>query len=344
MLEILTVPLANAPLPSSFFGKSAEGSLAWFQTLAATTLSAGETAILALAKEGGSLFGALPLVRAEAGVRALTAPYTTRYTPALPIPEAAYELGKRARAYAGGVLRLDALDPADSGTAAFLQGLGASGLAVAGYEGFANWHEPISTFGDYWEKRPSRLRSTVRRKLAAANRAGASFTCIRADFDQAIAVYGEIYSSSWKVPEAHPQFIATMVRELGREGFIRIGLMSMVDRPVAAQIWLVSGGKATIFKLAHREDATEHSPGTLLTFWMAETLIRTDNVTEIDFGRGDDGYKRDWVSVRSTRTGVIAADWRHIRGLAALVRDVVPTRIGRALRRHLAGNRNSSVE
>jgi CelD/BcsL family acetyltransferase involved in cellulose biosynthesis len=62
---------------------------------------------------------------------------------------------------------------------------------------------------------------------------------------------------------------------------------------VAAQIWFVCGRKATIFKLAHRQDAASHSPGILLTYWMMETLVREDSLDDIDFGRGGATYKHD---------------------------------------------------
>src|SRR3546814_10437210 len=68
---------------------------------------------------------------------------------------------------------------------------------------------------------------------------------------------------------------------------------------VAAQLWTVENGVALIHKLAHREDAGAGSPGTLLSHAMFRHVIDTDKVTRIDFGTGDDAYKRDWMeSVR----------------------------------------------
>jgi hypothetical protein len=241
------------------------------------------------------------------------------------------------------VLRLDGLDLADPGTAAFLHGLQDSGLAVLQYEGFANWYEPVSVFDSYWSARPSRLRTTVRRKLAAATKSGLEFLVFRDNFDRPLAIYDEIYGSSWKTPEPHPSFMSEMVNNLGAAGLIRMGVMSIAGRAVAAQIWLVRAGRGTIFKLAHREDAAEHSPGTLLTYWMAKTLIGDEGLREIDFGRGDDPYKRDWLSHRRTRIGVVAADWRSSAGLAAIVRDIVPALGARAVRKHLQTNRRCSA-
>ncbi len=282
---------------------------------------------------------ALPIVQSRNGSRALTAPYTTEYIPAFPQPDAAEELGRLARHYASGVLRLDGIDPSRPGVAAFLRGLEASGLTTAQYMGFANWYEPVSDFDSYWQSRPSRLRTTVRRKLAASTRAGMEFRMFRNDWHEAIAIYSEIYASSWKSPEPHQGFIPAMVRELGGEDLVRLGVMVMDGRPVAAQIWLVCGGRGTIFKLAHREDAAAFSPGTLLTVRMAETLIGEENLQQIDFGRGDDAYKRDWLGHRRNRVGVVAADWRSVAGLSAIATEIIPTLGTRAVRRHLRRNR-----
>ena len=344
MVEILVLPFPGEFALGGLFdaARSAEGRLAWFETLAQTTLSPKEHAIVVVALQQGRPQAALPLVRSAGGLRALTAPYSTRYAPPLPEPAVACELGLRAREFVPGVLRLEGVEADDPGAAAFLEGLSGSGLASARYRGFANWYEPITDSETWWNARPSRLKSTVRRKLSAAIRAGVTFRCLHDGFDEAYALYDDIYGASWKEAEPHPRFMAAMVRALGPEGLVRMGIMTIAARPVAAQIWLVCGRRATIFKLAHREDAAEFSPGTLLTHHMAETLIGEDRLEEIDFGRGDDAYKRDWTSRLRFRIGMIAGDWRKRAGVAAILKDVLPTRLASFVRgfgRHPQVNR-----
>ena len=327
MTDVAVIPFSCDVALRSLFDASgsAEGRCGWFEALVETTLAPGERAVLAVAREAGTVIAALPRVQTAEGMRALSAPYTTRYAPALANLEGARLLGARAREYAGGVLRLDAVDAGDPGQAAYIEGLAASGLAVARYDHFVNWFESVTDFDSYWSRRPSRLRTTVRRKLLQASNAGAGFRCFRSEFDDAVAFYQDIYGSSWKAEEPHPDFIPTLVRKLAPE--VRLGVMTLAGEAVAAQIWLVRGRKATIFKLAHRESTADHSPGTLLTHWMAQTLLREDALTEIDFGRGDDTYKRDWLGYSRIRTGLIAADRRTRAGLSALLREVIPTRL-----------------
>lgn len=65
--------------------------------------------------------------------------------------------------------------------------------------------------------------------------------------------------------------------------------------PVAAQMWTVEKGTAYIHKLAHRSEARDLSPGSLLTAALMERVINQDRVQLVDFGTGDDAYKRNWM-------------------------------------------------
>jgi len=334
MKEIAILSLSEHARFGALFEQPAcaEGSYVWFETLAQTTLGPGEAAVMAVAFEDGAAKAALPLVRKGTQMRALTAPYTTIYAPALSDTKWTRFLGLNAERYIAGSLQLDALDPAEAGVAAYLDGVASSGLIAAQYRHFVNCYEPIDDFDQYWNARPSRLKATVRRKLAQARALQADFRCYRQNFGEAVAIYEDIYRASWKPAEPHPRFIPEMVDTLARQGFVRLGIMMLADRPVAAQIWLVCRRKATIFKLAHRQDAASHSPGTLLTYWMMETLVREDRLDEIDFGRGRDAYKHDWLDRERLRIGLVAGNWKSAVGLAVIAGRVLPTRMSAMLK------------
>lgn len=335
MAEIAILPLSEHLRFGSLFERppSAEGSYGWFESLAETTLDPTEEALVAVAFEDGAAKAALPLVRNGAAMRTLTAPYTTLYAPALPEPRWAYFLGAGAAGYVDGSLHLDALDATDAGVAAYLQGLGSSSLITAQYHHFVNRYEVIANFEEYWNARPTRLKATLRRKLAQAGAQRADFHCYREQFGEAVAIYEDIYRASWKPAEPHPRFIADMIRRLSCGGFVRLGVMTLADKPVAVQIWLVCGRKATIFKLAHREDSARYSPGTILTHWLTETLVREDGLDEIDFGRGGDAYKRDWLDCERPRIGLVAGNRANAAGLGVIATEVLPTRLSAAARK-----------
>ena len=94
----------------------------------------------------------------------------------------------------------------------------------------------------------------------------------------------------------------------------------MDGRPVAAQVWIVSNGVASIYKLAYDQRYSNLSIGSILTARLMEHVIDVDRVGEVDFLTGDDAYKQDWMSGRRERRGIIAFNPRTLQGtLGALL-------------------------
>ena len=148
------------------------------------------------------------------------------------------------------------------------------------------------TFDQYWVDRPGQLRSTVRRK-AKKNLVS---TRIESEFsEESWQDYISVYERSWKPSEGNPEFLEDLARREAAAGCLRLGLAYIDGAPVAAQFWTVENGAALIHKLAHVEDATKSSPGTLLSVALFQHVIDIDHVDLIDFGTGNDGYKRDWM-------------------------------------------------
>jgi hypothetical protein len=224
---------------------------------------------------------------------------------------------------------LEALDPAAPGLDALLAGLRRAGFATLRYDHFGNWHEvlPAGTSWDsYMAARPPALRTTIRRKLARCAREMA-FERIAAPgpaLEAGIAAYEAVRAASWKPEEPFPAFDAMLMRAAAAAGLLRLGLLRRRGdgAPVAAQYWVLDrgGARATVLKLSHVEAEKAASPGTALTALMIQGLLGDDGVRELDFGRGDDAYKRLWVGTRRQRIGVVLADPLHPAGLAAIAR------------------------
>lgn len=148
-------------------------------------------------------------------------------------------------------------------------------------------------FATYWAGRPGALRSTVKRKGARGLVDLELFDRFDAD---AWAAYESVYADSWKPDEGHPDFLRALAEREGAAGALRLGIARIDGRPVAAQLWTTDHGTANIHKLAHAEDSDKASPGTLLSYAMFEHALTRDRVARIDFGTGDDAYKRDWMT------------------------------------------------
>jgi CelD/BcsL family acetyltransferase involved in cellulose biosynthesis len=154
------------------------------------------------------------------------------------------------------------------------------------------------SFAEYWAARPGQLRETVRRKTAR----GKVSLRIETDFSAADwAAYEAIYARSWKPEEGNPAFLRAFAAAESAAGTLRMGMAEIDGEAVAAQFWTVEGGTAWIHKLAHDEAHRAHSPGTLLTAALFRHVIDEDHVHTVDFGTGNDPYKRDWMEAQRPR-------------------------------------------
>jgi hypothetical protein len=172
-------------------------------------------------------------------------------------------------------------------------------------------------FAAYWEKRPARLRNTARRR---AKSAGLDIQ-IHDRFDaRAWADYEAVYRASWKPEEGSFPFLRALAEQEGEAGALRLGVARRNGRPVAVQLWLVENGEATIHKLAYAEEAKAMSPGTILSEAMFRRAIDEDGVRAIDYGTGDDGYKKDWMEERRVLWQLAAYNPGSLRGLLGAAR------------------------
>ena len=145
----------------------------------------------------------------------------------------------------------------------------------------------------WWASRPGALRSTVQRKA----KKGVVALTIRTAFDAADwAAYESIYAASWKPEEGDPALLRAFAQMESARGTYRLGLAQIDGAPVAAQYWTVEDGTAFIHKLAHVEDKVKASPGTLLSAALFRHVMEIDGVRRVDFGTGNDAYKRDWMN------------------------------------------------
>jgi CelD/BcsL family acetyltransferase involved in cellulose biosynthesis len=302
---------------------------AWFEAVAEAALPAGARVQFLLAQAGGAGRVLLPLLRRADGTLAgLTTPYTCVFRPLAAADATPAELHAAGRGFArfcrpAGPLRLDALDAEWPGLAPLLGGFRAGGMWPLGFDHFGNWHLPLGgrDWAAYLAGRPGALRETIRRKLPPAERnAGFALVADGAGLPAAIAAYESVQARSWKGEEPFPRLPAALIRAAAARGALRLAVLRQHGRPVAAQIWVVAGGIATLHKLVHDEGARKTSPGTVLTAWTIRRLLATEPIAALDFGRGDDAYKAGWTGQRRQRRGVLLCPPAHPAGLAALAR------------------------
>jgi len=234
-----------------------------------------------------------------------------------------------------GVLRLQPLDADSAWLAALQRGLRVAGLWTDRFFCFGNWFQPVPAggFDAYWKQRPSPLRHSVERGRRRLDRAGDwridIVTAESAQLEEGLAAYLAVYAQSWKSPEPCPDFMPGLVRMAAREGWLRLGVLWLGQQPLAAQVWLVYGAKANIYKLAYVKGNKKLSAGSVLTAALMQHVMDVDRVAEVDYLSGDDAYKRDWMAERRERVGLVAFDPRSLRGLIAAGRHFAGAWLGR---------------
>lgn len=333
--DLASLPEGYSTLLASAGKRCFQAGAPWFALQLGACLEPGDRPrLLAIEDAGGRPALLLPLRRCARaarfrGTRELASAcsvFTTRFEPPSPAGAcaAAWQATAASLREADGydVLDLNALPRDGAAFAALRDALAAAGFIVRPYFHFGNWYEAVGGIGfeDYMARRPSALRNTVRRKRRSLEREHVlEFPLWRdaADLQRAIETYERVYAASWKTPEPYPGFMPGLIRAAAAAGALRLGACLVDGVPAAVQLWLVAGGRATIFKLAYDERFRDASVGSLLTAEMARHALEADRVEEIDFGRGDDAYKRDWLAERRERWGLLAFHPRRPRALAA---------------------------
>lgn len=265
--------------------------LAWWQGLAR---HCGLHPLLVVAREAEAL-AVLPLQGSGDHLTALANWYSFRVRPIVSaevdrerlLTAIAHDLGKRARR-----VTLAGLPDEDGSADAVERAFREAGWIVL--------REPCDTnhvlaprgrsYEDYLATRPGKLRTTLKRKSSKVE------TEISLLFNSdRWKIYESIYDQSWKPDEGSPAFLRAFAEAEGAAGRLRLGIARADGEPVAAQMWTVEGGTAFIHKLAYVEGARALSPGSVLSAALLRHVIDIDRVALVDFGTGDDAYKRDWM-------------------------------------------------
>jgi CelD/BcsL family acetyltransferase involved in cellulose biosynthesis len=307
-------------------------TLPWFIAFERHLLRPGERLhLLGVADDAGTPLALLPLRRdlvplagrvRAAGLVALSNYYTALFAP-LGTPagtERAVPALARAAVAAGAgaaVIDLNPVAADDAASGALAAEWEQQGYRIERYFRFGNWYLEVGGRSSeaYLASLPGQLRSTLQRKgkkLYARPDVSVRIVTEPTEVPAALDAYEAVYRSSWKSDEPGREFIRAVAAEFARRDWLRLGLIALGTRPVAAQIWFVYRGTASIFKLAYDEEFAQLSVGSALTLALMRHALDVDRVAVVDYLCGDDAYKRDWMSARRERLGIRAirrASW-----------------------------------
>jgi len=176
------------------------------------------------------------------------------------------------------------------------------------YFKFYNWTHKTNnqTFNEYINSRPTVLRNTIQRKRRKLDREQNYEIKLYKDrnIKQALIDYQNVYSNSWKANEYFSDFTPNLIKRMSESEWLRLGILYIDSKPIAAQIWIVVHSTASIYRLVYDEKWKQYSPGSILTEYLMQHVINIDKVSEIDFLTGNESYKHDWMTLRKERIGI----------------------------------------
>lgn len=325
---------ALAPTHKAVFDRteriSYDLSYPWFANLLATTLGPHEKLKICLAEDEAGDIAILPMcydatAQKPRKLRALSNFYTSLYAPissgvatAELLSLALSPLRNEARPW--DEIDFSPLSIEDGSFDALFKALRTLGMLPFKYYCFGNWYLPVGgrSYEEYHQTLPSYLKNTLKRKgkhFFADGLARLEIVVGGERLESAIACFTKVYSTSWKNEEPFPGFIPGLIRASAERGWLRLGIAYLKDEPVAAQIWIVAHGRAAIYKLAYDEKYASYSAGSILSSHMMQYVMDVDKVYEVDYLIGDDPYKKDWMSHRRERWGIIAYNSHTLPGL-----------------------------
>ncbi|HEY5603393.1 MAG TPA: GNAT family N-acetyltransferase [Gammaproteobacteria bacterium] len=290
----------------------------WFANLAAA-LDDDQTMLLACVVDGNKVLVILPLMKCDGSTwYSLKHRYTTHYSLLLADEDQQQVLACLVQGLSQLPFKALLLEPVadnDSRIYDLQQSMETAGYHCERLFRLYNWIYRVQgqSYKEYMAARPAWLRNTISRKKRKLDREhGFEIRLFTGDeVPQAMSDYYAVYTASWKANEQYVDFLDGIVAGFSRPGWSRLAVLYVNEehvngehvkgQPVAAQLWFVLRGKASIFRLAYDKAWKLYSPGSILTGFLMEYVIDIDKVEEIDFLTGNEAYKQDWMSDRRER-------------------------------------------
>ncbi|WP_304511756.1 GNAT family N-acetyltransferase [Desulfobacula sp.] len=195
----------------------------------------------------------------------------------------------------------------------------------------SNWYvNGINFSGDeYLNQRSKNNRQELRRRKKKLEELGKlEFRVIKNnnEIDKYMDYYYEVYTKSWKKREGiGPTFHRDLAKLAAEKGWLRLGFLFLNNIPIASQLRIVFNEVCFFLKTAYDDEYRKYGTGVILLSKMIKDIIDTDNVREIDFGPGDESYKKSWASQKRDMKRILIFN-KTLKGrfLALLETELLP--------------------
>lgn len=220
------------------------------------------------------------------------------------------------------VIEINSLDPTNPFFPAAVQAFRAAGFAVCVRQHFGNWFERFTglSYAEHMKRTDSSTKKQFQnygrkgRKLEKDGKVEYALYTDESQIDRALKDFQLIVDASWRTPERSKECLLGTLQAAASDGKLRMGVLYFNGKPVATEIGVLFGKRATMISTAYDESLREYSVGALVMIRVLEHLVDVDRVEEIDFGRDDQDYKKLWLSQRRERWAIVAFNLRTLTG------------------------------
>jgi len=257
--------------------------------------------------------------------------YVPRYEPILDAELGGAGLGAIAAAIARetppfDLLRFDGLEPRSPEVAALHAAFRKCGMLLQPFLNYFNFYDEVQgvSIEHYLERLTPETRSFIDLARQEMQRSGRGrFELIRGgpDLKPALIDYALIDVQS-RTEEPYSNCTMDILRIAAGAGVLRLGLFYIDDEPAAAQAWIISGGRATIWRSHHARRFFPLFVETVLTYDMFRHMLEAEQIQEIVFGSGHDEFLRDWLRRDRERAGLLVFNPRTLKGLIVAARHI----------------------
>jgi hypothetical protein len=194
------------------------------------------------------------------------------------------------------------------------------------FANYVNFYDEVRgvSIEHYLERLTPEARSFIdlaRQEMARSGRGRLELITGGPDLRPALIDYALIDVQS-RADEPYSNCTMEILRAAAGAGLLRLGLFYIDDEPAAAQAWIVSGGRATIWRSHHARRFFPLFVETVLTYDMFRHMLEAEQIQEIVFGSGHDEFLRDWLRRDRARAGLLVFNPRTLKGLIVAARHV----------------------
>ncbi|MFT5452228.1 MAG: CelD/BcsL family acetyltransferase involved in cellulose biosynthesis, partial [Enterobacterales bacterium] len=193
-----------------------------------------------------------------------------------------------------------------------------SNMKVASYFYAGNRYEDTShlNFDEYLNKRSSNVKKSLKQVKRIEKKHSFRFEMMTEskDAERAISILDSVSIKSWKEEDYFKNFFSGLIHVCAAEGSMRVGVLYIDDKAVAADFAIITSGSAVGMKSVYDLEFSKYSLGSILHLYTIKYFIENDFVKSLNFGLFDDDYKKNWCTQRRELWGIAAFNMNTFRG------------------------------